>query len=407
MSFHHHQLENGIRIVHKKTTGAVAHCGLIIKGGSSDEAEQEQGLAHFIEHVIFKGTSKRKAYHILSRMEDVGGELNAFTTKEETCIYSSFMPEYYSRALELLSDITFNSIFPKKELEKEKIVVLDEINYYKDNPSELIFDEFEEQVFSNHSLGKNILGTPKHIQTFDKKMIEDFMHKNYLTHEIIISSVGNISMSKLIKVIENHFANIPKKDLKREENTFSNYRKKEIEVERKGFQSHCILGTEAYGVNHPKKTVLILLNNILGGPGMNSRLNLAIREKYGFTYSIESNYTSYSDTGIFSIYLASDNDKMNKSIKLAKRELIKFCEKPLGTLQLKKAKQQLIGQIAIGQESEVNLMLAMGKSMLLYNKVDTFELVKNKIENVTSEELVNVANEVFNLDNLSSLIYKV
>tara|TARA_B100001059_G_scaffold95864_1_gene95074 strand:+ start:12487 stop:13710 length:1224 start_codon:yes stop_codon:yes gene_type:complete len=407
MSFHHHQLENGIRIVHKKTTGAVAHCGLIIKGGSRDEAEQEQGLAHFIEHVIFKGTSKRKAYHILSRMEDVGGELNAFTTKEETCIYSSFMSEYYSRALELLSDITFNSIFPKKELEKEKIVVLDEINYYKDNPSELIFDEFEEQVFSNHSLGKNILGTPKHIQSFDKKMIEDFMHKNYLTHEIIISSVGNISMSKLIKVIENHFANIPKKDLKREENTFSNYRKKEIEVERKGFQSHCILGTEAYGVNHPKKTVLILLNNILGGPGMNSRLNLAIREKYGFTYSIESNYTSYSDTGIFSIYLASDNDKMNKSIKLAKRELIKFCEKPLGTLQLKKAKQQLIGQIAIGQESEVNLMLAMGKSMLLYNKVDTFELVKNKIENVTSEELVNVANEVFNLDNLSSLIYKV
>jgi predicted Zn-dependent peptidase len=340
-------------------------------------------------------------------MEDVGGELNAFTTKEETCIYSSFMPEYYSRALELLSDITFNSIFPKKELEKEKIVVLDEINYYKDNPSELIFDEFEEQVFSNHSLGKNILGTPKHIQSFDKKMIEDFMHKNYLTHEIIISSVGNISMSKLIKVIENHFANIPKKDLKREENTFSNYRKKEIEVERKGFQSHCILGTEAYGVNHPKKTALILLNNILGGPGMNSRLNLAIREKYGFTYSIESNYTSYSDTGIFSIYLASDNDKMNKSIKLAKRELIKFCKKPLGTLQLKKAKQQLIGQIAIGQESEVNLMLAMGKSMLLYNKVDTFELVKNKIENVTSEELVNVANEVFNLDNLSSLTYKV
>ena len=407
MSFHHHQLENGIRIVHKKTTGAVAHCGLIIKGGSRDEAEQEQGLAHYIEHVIFKGTSKRKAYHILSRMEDVGGELNAFTTKEETCIYSSFMPEYYSRALELLSDITFNSIFPKKELEKEKIVVLDEINYYKDYPSELIFDEFEEQVFSNHSLGKNILGTPKHIQSFDKKMIEDFMHKNYLTHEIIISSVGNISMSKLIKVIENHFANIPKKDLKREENTFSNYRKKEIEVERKGFQSHCILGTEAYGVNHPKKTALILLNNILGGPGMNSRLNLAIREKYGFTYSIESNYTSYSDTGIFSIYLASDNDKMNKSIKLAKRELIKFCEKPLGTLQLKKAKQQLIGQIAIGQESEVNLMLAMGKSMLLYNKVDTFELVKNKIENVTSEELVNVANEVFNLDNLSSLIYKV
>ena len=407
MSFYHHKLENGIRVVHKKTSGSVAHCGLIIKGGSRNETEQEQGLAHFIEHVIFKGTSKRKAYHILSRMEDVGGELNAFTTKEETCIYSSFMPQYYGRALELISDITFNSTFPKKELEKEKIVVLDEINYYKDNPSELIFDEFEEQVFSNHSLGKNILGTPKHIQTFDKRMIEDFIDKNYLTHEIIISSVGNISIDKLIKTIENYFANIPKKNVTREKSLFSNYKKKEIEVERKGFQAHCILGTEAYGINHPQKTALILLNNILGGPGMNSRLNLAIREKYGFTYSIESNYTSYSDTGIFSIYLASDNDKINKSIKLTKRELIKFCEKPLGTLQLKKAKQQLIGQIAIGQESEVNLMLAMGKSMLLYNKVDTFELVKSKIENITSEELVEVANEVFNLDKLSSLIYKV
>lgn len=407
MSFYHHQLKNGIRIVHKKTSKAVAHCGLIIKGGSRNESDKEQGLAHFIEHVIFKGTTKRKAYHILSRMEDVGGELNAFTTKEETCIYSSFLPEYYNRALELLSDITFSSIFPKKELEKEKIVVLDEINYYKDNPSELIFDEFEEQVFSNHALGKNILGTPQHIQSFNKTMIEKFIQKNYLTNEIIISSVGNISMNKLIKTIENHFAHLPKSNLKRDEEPFSNYLKKEVEITRNGFQAHCMLGVEAYGINHPKKTAMILLNNILGGPGMNSRLNLAIREKYGFTYSIESNYTPYSDTGIFSIYLASDNDKINKSIKLTKKELVKFCQKPLGTLQLKKAKQQLIGQIAIGQESEVNLMLAMGKSMLLYNKVDTFESVKNKIEAINSNQLLEVANEVFNLDNLSCLIYKV
>ena len=407
MSFYHHQLDNGIRIIHKKTSSGVAHCGLIIKGGSRNESEEEQGLAHFIEHVIFKGTSKRKAYHILSRMEDVGGELNAFTTKEETRIYTSFMPEYYNRALELLSDITFNSTFPKKELEKEKIVVLDEINYYKDNPSELIFDEFEEQIFSNHSLGKNILGTPKHIQSFDKTMIENFIHKNYLTHEIIISSVGNISIDKLVKSVEKQFSHLPKSHILREEIPFSNYKKEERLITRKGFQAHCILGTEAYGINHSKKTALILLNNILGGPGMNSRLNLAIREKYGFTYSIESNYTPYSDTGIFSIYLASDNDKIQRSIKLTKKELTKFCQKPLGTLQLKKAKQQLIGQIAIGQESEVNLMLAMGKSMLLYNKVDTFESVKNKIEAIKSDQLLEVANEVFNLDNLSSLIYKV
>ena len=407
MQFYHHQLENGIRIVHKKTDRAVAHCGLIIKGGSRDENENEQGLAHFIEHVIFKGTSKRKAFHILSRMEDVGGEINAFTTKEETCLHSSFIPKYYERSLELLSDIIFNSNFPKKELEKEKTVVLDEINYYKDSPSELIFDEFEEQVFSDHSLGKNILGSPKHINSFNKRMINDFINRNYLTHEMVISSVGDINMEKLISFVEKHFAYIPKSQTNRSQLAFYNYQKKEITINKKGFQSHCIIGNEAYGIKHPKKTTLTLLNNILGGPGMNSRLNLAIREKYGFTYSIESNYTPYSDTGIFSVYLASDTDKINRSIKLTKRELIKLCEKPLGTLQLKKAKQQLIGQIAIGQENDVNLMLSLGKSVLLYNKVDTFEIVKTKVEAVSSSQILEVANEIFNEDKLSHLIYKV
>jgi len=407
MQFYHHQLENGIRIVHKKTDRAVAHCGLIIKGGSRDENENEQGLAHFIEHVIFKGTSKRKAFHILSRMEDVGGEINAFTTKEETCLHSSFIPKYYERSLELLSDIIFNSNFPKKELEKEKTVVLDEINYYKDNPSELIFDEFEEQVFSDHSLGKNILGSPKHINSFNQRMINDFINRNYLTHEMVISSVGDINMEKLISFVEKHFAYIPKSQTNRSQLAFYNYQKKEITINKKGFQSHCIIGNEAYGIKHPKKTTLTLLNNILGGPGMNSRLNLAIREKYGFTYSIESNYTPYSDTGIFSVYLASDTDKINRSIKLTKRELIKLCEKPLGTLQLKKAKQQLIGQIAIGQENDVNLMLSLGKSVLLYNKVDTFEIVKKKVEAVSSLQILEVANEIFNEGKLSHLIYKV
>ncbi|MBL6657529.1 MAG: insulinase family protein [Flavobacteriales bacterium] len=403
----YHQLANGIRIVHKKTNRAVAHCGLIIKGGSRDEQEHEQGLAHFIEHVIFKGTHKRKAFHILSRMEDVGGEINAFTTKEETCIHSSFIPKYYERSLELLSDIIFNSSFPKKELEKEKTVVLDEINYYKDNPSELIFDEFEEQMFGNHSLGKNILGTPKHINSFDKNMINEFIKRNYLTHEIVISSVGDISMDKLISLAEKHFSYIPKSQTDRNQIEFSNYKKKQVTSNKKGFQSHCIIGNVAYGVKHPKKTPLTLLNNILGGPGMNSRLNLAIREKYGFTYSIESNYTPYSDIGIFSVYLASDTDKINRSIKLTKRELIKLCEKPLGTLQLKKAKQQLIGQIAIGQENEVNLMLSLAKSVLLYNKVDTFEIVKEKVEAVSSTQILEVANEIFDEDKLSHLIYKV
>jgi predicted Zn-dependent peptidase len=262
-------------------------------------------------------------------------------------------------------------------------------------------------MFGNHSLGKNILGTPKHLKTFNKTMINDFIYRNYLTNEMVISSVGNITMSKLISYVEKHFAHIPKSQTNRIQIPFTNYQKKDVSTQKKGFQSHCIIGNEAYGVKHPKKTPLTLLNNILGGPGMNSRLSLAIREKYGFTYSIESNYTAYSDTGIFSIYLASDTDKIDKSIKLTKRELAKLCEKPLGTLQLKKAKQQLIGQIAIGQENEVNLMLSLGKSVLLYNKVDTFDILKDKIEAVSSAQILEVANEIFNEDKLSHLIYKV
>lgn len=407
MSFHHHRLPNGIRLIHKKTERSISHCGLVIKGGARDELDNEQGLAHFIEHVIFKGTKKRKAFHVLSRMEDVGGEINAFTTKEETCIHSSFISKYYDRALELLSDITFHSNFPEKELEKEKGVVLDEINYYKDTPSELIFDEFEEQIFHNHPLGKNILGTPKHILSFDKKMIESYIERNYLPQELVISSVGNISMDKLIRIVEKYFQDVPSNTLERTIKPFKNYQKKQLIVPRKGYQSHCLIGRDAYDINHPHKTTLILLNNILGGPGMNSRLNLAVREKYGFTYSIESNYTPYSDTGIFSIYLASDKNDLDHSIRLAKKEMTKLVDHPLGEKQLKKAKRQLIGQLAISQENDTHLMLSMGKSLLFYNKVNTFEEVEEKIDSITSQELVEVANDMFNEDKLSYLIYKI
>ena len=407
MSFFHYRLSNGIRLIHKKTDRSIAHCGIILKSGARDERENEQGLAHFIEHVIFKGTKKRKAYHILSRMEDVGGELNAFTSKEETCIYSTFLSKYYNRALELLCDITFHSNFPKKELEKEKGIILDEINYYKDTPSELIFDEFEEQVFKNHPLGNNILGTPKHIHSFNKKMIESFIERNFLTKEIVISSVGNISMDKLIKLVENYFNAIPKKNTTKTSIPFNNYQKNHLVVQRNGYQSHCLIGRDAYDINHPKKTTLILLNNILGGPGMNSRLNLAIREKYGFTYSIESNYTAYSDTGIFSIYLASDKKDLERSIRLTKKEMSKLSHTPLGQKQLKKAKQQLIGQLAISQENDINLMLSMGKSVLFYDKVNTFEEVEEKIDSITSYELMEVANELFDENELSYLIYQI
>ena len=406
MKFEQYQLQNGIRIIHQQSNRAVAHCGLIINAGSRDEKSEQQGLAHFIEHVFFKGTKKRKAFHILSRMEDVGGELNAFTTKEETCIYSSFIPKYYSRALELLQDITFNSTFPAKELKKEKAVVIDEINSYKDNPSEQIFDDFEEQVFGKHPIGKNILGSPELVNSFNKATIKEFVASHYHSQQIVICSTGNISFDQLIKYVEKYFGYLPNSNKKSKRITFKTYKTTHKIQKHNGFQTHCMIGNIAFAANHPKKTAMVLLNNILGGPGMNSRLNLGIREKYGFTYQIESHYTPYSDIGLFNIYLASDSDKVEKSIKLVKKELQKLREIPLGPQQIKKAKQQLIGQIAIAQESDVNLMLTLGKSLLLYNKVDTFEEVKNKIESISATELQETAKIVFKEEDLSTLTFK-
>ena len=406
MKFEQYQLQNGIRIIHQQSNRAVAHCGLIINAGSRDEKSEQQGLAHFIEHVFFKGTKKRKAFHILSRMEDVGGELNAFTTKEETCIYSSFIPKYYSRALELLQDITFNSTFPAKELKKEKAVVIDEINSYKDNPSEQIFDDFEEQVFGKHPIGKNILGSPELVNSFNKATIKEFVASHYHSQQIVICSTGNISFDQLIKYVEKYFGYLPNSNKKSKRIAFKTYKTTHKIREHYGFQTHCMIGNIAFAANHPKKTAMVLLNNILGGPGMNSRLNLGIREKYGFTYQIESHYTPYSDIGLFNIYLASDSDKVEKSIKLLKKELQKLREIPLGPQQIKKAKQQLIGQIAIAQESDVNLMLTLGKSLLLYNKVDTFEEVKNKIESISATELQETAKIVFKEEDLSTLTFK-
>lgn len=405
-SFEQHQLSNGIRIIHKQSNSAVAHCGLMINAGSRDEKAHQQGIAHFIEHTIFKGTKNRKAYHILSRMEDVGGELNAYTTKEDTCIYSSFMPKYYARAIELLYDITFNSIFPSKELMKEKAVVIDEINSYKENPSEQIFDDFEELLFRNHPIGKNILGTPELVRQFNKKTIQEFIQTNYHSQQMIICSTGNISFKRIIKIVEKFFGHIPNTKREFQRIAFNDYIATNSVQKHTGFQSHCMIGNEAFSANHPNKTAMILLNNILGGPGLNSRLNLGIREKYGFTYHIESHYTPYSDTGIFNIYLASERDKIQKCIKLVKKELRKLRDQPLGPQQLKKAKQQLIGQIAIGQESDVNMMLSLGKSLLLYNKVDTFDEVKTKIERISAQEIQETAQFIFQEEDLSTLIFK-
>jgi predicted Zn-dependent peptidase len=405
MEYQFYTLQNGIRVVHLFNAREVAHCGIIVNTGSRDEAENENGIAHFIEHVIFKGTAKRKAYHVLSRLEHIGGDLNAFTTKEETAIYASFLHPYFERTLELIADITFNSVFPEKEINKEKDVVLDEINSYKDSPSELIFDDFEELLYDGHPIAKNILGTPDSVKQFTRENIQKFIQKNYHTNQMVISSVGNIGFQKLIKLIEKYFGDIPENLCSKGRKRMLPYQPQNKAINKQTYLSHSCIGNIAYPRKHENRLGLVLLNNILGGPGLNSRLALAVREKHGYTYEIESHYQPYSDTGIFCVYLGTDKEYVDKSIKLVKKELNLLRRKKLGSLQLHRAKKQIIGQLAISLESNLAHMLSMGRSLLQLNKIDTIREIHDSIEAIDAAKLMEIANEIFDPTQLSQLIY--
>lgn len=399
-------LKNGIRIVHQEVSSPVSHFGVLINTGSRDEEETEQGIAHFIEHVVFKGTKTRKAFHILNRIEDVGGELNAYTTKEETAVYATFLSEYYQRSVELISDILFNSVFPAKELEREKEVIYEEINSYKDSPSELIFDEFEEILFDGHPIARNILGLPEQIKTFSKDSILKFMDENYHTDQMVLSSIGNIPMSKIIRLAEKYFGHVPEKIRTKKRLDEYNYRPETRTIQKDTFQAHCIVGNIAPNIYSPQRMAMVLLNNILGGQSMNSRLNMALRERNGMAYNVESSYTGYSDTGEFSIYFGTDKENLEQAQALVYKELRKIQDSPLGIVQLSRAKKQLIGQLAISTESREDLMLSLGKSMLFFNQVDPLEAIFKKIESIEAKEIMEVANQVFNTSTNSTLIYQ-
>jgi predicted Zn-dependent peptidase len=356
--------------------------------------------------MLFKGTKKRKAYYILSRLEDVGGELNAYTTKEETAVHASFLKEDYEKAVELISDITFNSVFPVKEIEKEKDVVIEEINSYLDNPAELIFDDFEELIFSNQPIGRNILGTPGSVKSFSQKDISDFISNNFDTQQIVFCSVGNIPDEKILKLFKKQFADISTR--KRKEKTIETwiYTPDSVTKKMDTFQNHCIIGNLAYDLKDKRRMGMFLLNNILGGQGLNSRLNLSLREKNGLAYNVESSYSPYYDTGIFSLYFGTDSQYLNKSISIAMAELKKLRTTKLGTIQLSKAKNQIKGYLARGYENHESLMLSLGKSFLVFNKIDTIEDICKKIDAVTASELLETANDIFEPSKLSTLIYK-
>lgn len=405
MLYQYHTLDNGIRIVHRQSHRMVSHLAVMVNVGSRDELPGEEGLAHFIEHVIFKGTTKRKVHHILGRLENVGADFNAYTTKEETCIHASFLKEHFPRAIELFADILFDSTFPEKEIEKEKDVVIDEINSYKDNPSDMIFDEFEAMLFNGHPLAKATLGKPAGIRKINRKKILDFISNHYHTDQMVISSVGDISFSRLVKLLTAAFGSEPENLRQKSREIFAGNEPQTIIKQRRVFQTHCIIGRQVYGYKDKNRTALALLNNMLGGPAMNSRLGMALRERNGLSYNIESSYTPYAETGSFMIYLGIENDALDKAVSLVYKELEKFRNKELGTMQLHTAKLQLMGQIALSFESNLNDALSMAKSVLAYNTVDTHEILISKIMAITAPQMLQVAQEMLDPESMGMLVY--
>jgi len=399
-----HIFSNGLRFVYLPWHTPVSHAGVFIAAGSRYETSEEQGLAHFIEHTLFKGTKKRSSSEVLTRLESVGGELNAYTGREETTVYASFLSAHSSRALELLSDIVFDATFPEKELEKEKEVVIDEIDSYLDTPSEQIFDDFEESLFPNQPFGANILGTPKKVRSFTQQHVIQFVKKRYVPENMVVSYVGKTPFDVVKKQIERFFI--------RQMNTLSSVvvparhsEKFEIKTKKPIHQSHCVVGGIAPALGADESITMSLLNNYLGGPAMSSVFNMALREKNGLTYNNESHYDAYSDTGIFQIYIGTETKNIDKCLNIIKKELDKIAADTCSASTLKRMKQQYCGQIAISSDSGLNQMIRIGKSLLHTGNVLELEELFKKIEAVTDTKLLEVSRKYLKFEQLSSLIF--
>ena len=399
-------LPNGIRIAHKQILHTqIAHCGIMLDIGSRDEQPHQQGLAHFWEHMAFKGTQKRKSYHIITRLENIGGELNAYTTKEKVCFHASVLGVHFEKAAELLSDITFHSVFPEKQIERERDVILEEMAMYYDSPEDAIQDDFDELVFPDHALGGNILGTTETVSSFRREDLQRFIAENYDTGRIVFSSVSNLPFRRVVKVAEKYFRDVPTQQIGRKRQTPTRYVPKQTRVDRPITQAQCALGRPAYGLTDPRRVPFFMLVNLLGGPGMNSRLNLNLREKYGLVYSIDANFTPYLDTGFLGIYFGTDPKKVDKAHSLIMKEMKRLREQPLTTLQLHQTKEQLVGQLAMAEESNNSFMLMMAKSLLDINRVEGLNDIFSDIKAVTANQLQTLAQDVFVEDQFSSLMF--
>lgn len=400
-----HTLPNGLRIIHLPSTSRVVYCGYQIAAGTRDESSGEEGIAHFCEHMTFKGTEKRNALQIINALEGLGGELNAFTNKEDTTFYAAISKEHFTQAVNVLTDIVFHSQYPQQEIDKEVEVICDEIESYNDSPAELIYDEFENILFEGHPLGHNILGKAEQLRTYTTDDALRFVHRYYRPDNAIFFASGDVDFKRLCTLlnrsgIPNH-PKVPDHPIIPKPLTGKN-----ICRSLGTHQAHVMLGTRAYDIHHPLRIPLYLLNNILGGPGMNARLNLSLRERNGLVYTVESTMVSYSDTGIWSVYFGCDPHDVKKCLHLVRRELDKVMQKPLSATQLHNAKRQLKGQIAIACDNREQFALDFGKSFLHYGWEKDITHLYDSIDKVTAEDIQKVANELFATERLTTLIFK-
>ncbi|WP_370089425.1 M16 family metallopeptidase [Ekhidna sp.] len=400
------ELPNGIRIIHKEVNHTkIAHVGIMLDIGSRDESPEEQGLAHFLEHMVFKGTTKRSSFHIINRLESLGGELNAYTTKEKICFYASLLDIHLEKAVELLCDITFNSTFPEKQIEKERSVILEEMSMYRDTPEDSIQDDFDEQIFPNHALGRNILGTEKTVNSFKQGDFRKFLDKNLNTEKIILSSVGNYSAKKIQKLATKYLKDIPHKNHTPSRTWFTGYSPTRKEIKKPITQAHIAMGMPSLSIKDQNRIPFFFVVNLLGGPSMSSRLNLSLREKHGLVYGVDASYAPYLETGQFSIFFATDPKNLKKSQRIILKEIELLKSKPLGNMQLHKAKNQIKGQMALSEENKNATMLMMAKSQLDLNKVPDIDSVFQKIDGITAANIQELSTRYFPIDQMSSLAY--
>lgn len=409
-SYHIASLPNGLRIIHEASASDVVYCGFVVCAGTRHEDEPDSGMAHFIEHMSFKGTHRRRACHITNGLERVGGDLNAFTNKQETVYCATVLRQDFARAADLLIDIVFGSTYPQREIDKEVEVICDEIESYKDSPAEIIFDEFEAMLFDGQSLGRDILGNAERLRTYSTADALRFAKKYYRPENAVFYIYGNVDFDRAVKVLEKGFRHVPAPlplAASLPQAPACCCRKGEVRMVEKGtHQAHVLLGAPAFGGNDPRRFGMLLLNNLLGGPGMNSRLNIALREKAGLVYSVDSYLNTYPDVGFWNVYFGCDNRDVERCRKLVVRELQKFVDTPLTPAQLAAAKKQLKGQIGISCDNGEGYALALGKTFAHYDCHRKVENIYHEIDRLTPESLQAIAAETYRPDLLTLLIYK-